>query len=195
MKLEQSSPILNRGVSEARSGALSSWRSFYGWGGRVKLRLDELYRMTAFIYHDANLGRSREATFLHFVEVCGMLTLFDRKKKRDRVDMPGALCKALGWYFPLLAKMGVESVEHLIFTKYPCVCPYCRKALHVESICKLVKGTDSVLAHDDVRALTEKNWTTRPTGLNNWQSMFDSIYPRSYNSMGFSTIALMEELG
>jgi hypothetical protein len=84
----------------------------------LKLRLDDLYRMTSFIYHDANLGRSREATLLHFVEVCGMLTLLDRKKKRDHVDVPGALCKALGWYFPLLAKMGVESVERLVFTSF-----------------------------------------------------------------------------
>jgi len=102
----------------------------------LKLRLDDLYRMTSFIYHDANLGRSREATLLHFVEVCG-LTLLDRKKKRDRVDVPGALCKALGWYFPLLAKMGVESVKRLIFTKYPEACPYCRKSPHIEQQCKL----------------------------------------------------------
>ena len=114
----------------------------------LKLRLDDLYRMTSFIYHDSNLGRSREATLLHFVEVCGMLTLLDRKKKRDRVDIPGALCKALGWYFPLLAKMGVESVEHLLFTKYPKVCPYCRKSPHVEQQCKLVKGTEGVLSHE-----------------------------------------------
>jgi hypothetical protein len=40
----------------------------------LKLRLDDLYRMTSFIYHDANMGRSREATLLHFVEVCGMLS-------------------------------------------------------------------------------------------------------------------------
>lgn len=152
--------------------------------------------MTSFIYHDANLGRSREATLLHFVEVCGMLTLLDRKKKRDRVDIPGALCKALGWYFPLLAKMGVESVEHLLFTKYPKVCPYCRNSPHTEQQCKLVKGTEGVLSHERVRELTKANWDSRPTGLNDWQLMFEAIYPRSLNSSGgFSIIALLEELG
>jgi len=50
------------------------------------MRLDDLYKMTAFIYQDANLSRSKEATFLHFVEVCGMLTQQDRKKKRVKVD-------------------------------------------------------------------------------------------------------------
>lgn len=163
--------------------------------GSDRLRLDDLYRMTAFIYHDANLGRSREATLLHFVEVCGMLTMLDRKKKRDRTDMAGALSKALGWYFPLLAKMGVGSVERLIFTKYPGVCPYCRKAPHVESECKLVKGTDRVLSHEQVRALTSRHWDGRPAGLDDWQAMFGRIYPRTLNAAGFSTIALLEELG
>jgi hypothetical protein len=165
-------------------------------GAGMKLRLDDIYRMTSFIYHDANLGRSREATLLHFVEVCGMLTLLDRKKKRDRVDVPGALCKALGWYFPLLAKMGVESVERLLFTKYPKVCPYCRKSPHIEQQCKLIKGTEGVLSHELVRQLTDDNWESRPTGLNDWQRMFEDIYPRSLNSAGgFSIIALLEELG
>jgi len=162
----------------------------------MKLSLDELYKMTAFVYHDANIGRSREATLLHFVEVCGMLTLIDRKKRRDRVDVPGALCKALGWYFPLLAKMGVNSVERLLFAKYPRVCPYCRKAPHVEQECKLVKGTEEVLSHGQVREITEKNWELRPGSLNGWQEMFGAIYPRSLNSgSGFSTIALLEEIG
>jgi NTP pyrophosphatase (non-canonical NTP hydrolase) len=166
-----------------------------GLKNSLDLRLDDLYRMTSFIYNDANLGRSREATLLHFVEVCGMLTLIDRKKKRDRVDVPGALCKALGWYFPLLAKMGVESVERLIFTKYPGVCPYCRQSPHVEQQCKLVKGPEGILSHERVRELTDANWESRPAGLNDWQRMFANIYPRSLNSTGFSTIALLEELG
>uniref|UniRef100_UPI001953DF54 hypothetical protein n=1 Tax=Klebsiella aerogenes TaxID=548 RepID=UPI001953DF54 len=62
------------------------------------LRLDDLYKMTAHIYADRNSVRSKEATFAHFVEVCGMLTLADRKKKREKVDFADALCKALGWY-------------------------------------------------------------------------------------------------
>jgi CHAT domain len=92
--------------------------------------------------------------------------------------------------------MGVESVERLLFTKYPTVCPYCRKSPHIEQQCKLVKGAEGVLSHELVRELTEANWAIRPTGLNDWQRMFDDIYPRSLNSAGgFSIIALLEELG
>jgi NTP pyrophosphatase (non-canonical NTP hydrolase) len=162
----------------------------------VNLSLDDLYRMTAYIYQDGNTGRSREATLLHFVEVCGMLTLMDRKKFRNRLDIEGALCKALGWYFPLLAKMGVESVEQLLFAKYPLVCPYCRSSPHLEGDCKLVNGTYAVLSHAQVSELTERNWALRPTGLNGWQSMFGAIYPRALNARStFSLIALMEEIG
>lgn len=162
----------------------------------MKVRLDELYKMTAAIYQDHNLSRSREATFLHFVEVCGMLTLLDRKKKRDKVDVPGALCKALGWYFPLLAKMGVASAERLIFAKYPYACPYCRKAPHVEKECKLVKGADQTVSHEELKKLRIDHADLMPRTLNDWQLMFDAIYPRDLNTAGaFSTVALLEELG
>jgi hypothetical protein len=69
------------------------------------LRLDDLYRMVASIYSDQNIARSSAATFGHFVEVCGMLTMHDRKKRRGvDVTVTDALCKALGWYSPLMAK-------------------------------------------------------------------------------------------
>ena len=92
------------------------------------MRLDDLYRMTAYIYSDRNSTRPAEATFAHFVEVCGMLTVHERGKRKEGYDLTDALCKALGWYFPLLAKMRIESAEELIFRKYPRVCPYCRRA-------------------------------------------------------------------
>jgi len=143
------------------------------------MRLDDLYKMTAYIYRDANLARSREATFLHFVEVCGLLTQSHRQKKWDNLDVPGALCKALGWYFPLLAKMGVRSVEELIFAKYPGVCPYCRVKPHDEINCKLVKGTEKTVSHSEVIELAVRNRDAMPHDLNVWRKMFNEIYHRS----------------
>lgn len=160
------------------------------------MRLDDLYKMTAFIYQDANLTRSKEATFLHFVEVCGMLTQLDRKKKRVKVDVASAICKALGWYFPLLAKMGVGSVEELLFLKYPGACPYCRQRPHNDSQCKLVKGAEKTVSHAEVLELVERNRSRMPASLNEWRLMFASIYPRALNAQpGFSSVALFEELG
>lgn len=160
------------------------------------MRLDEFYKMTSFIYQDANLTRSKEATFLHFVEVCGMLTQQDRKKKRVKVDVASAICKALGWYFPLLAKMGVGSVEELLFLKYPDACPYCRQKPHNDGQCKLVKGAEKTVSHTEVLALAASNRDRMPASLNEWRLMFAAIYPRALNSQpGFSSIALFEELG
>lgn len=159
------------------------------------LTLDHLYKMTSFIYGDRNSTRSKEATFAHFVEVCGMLTLIDRKKKRENLDFADALCKALAWYFPLLSKMRVKSVEELVFRKFPRVCPYCRRAPHDEAACKLVKGTDSTVSHSEVMQFYDQNWIDRPNGLNEWQIMFNDIYPRSVNENGRSSIGLLEELG
>jgi NTP pyrophosphatase (non-canonical NTP hydrolase) len=159
-------------------------------------RLDDLYRMVAYIYGDKLSSRSSEATFSHLVEVCGMLTIHDRDKKREGLDVTDALCKALGWYFPLLAKFKVNSIEELVFRKFPLVCPYCREAPHNEAKCKQVKGTRATVNHEDLTRIAKMNWTSRPTTLDDWQGMFQNIYPRQLtDARGRSTVGLLEELG
>src|SRR5262245_1013600 len=118
-----------------------------------ELGLDGLYKMVAHIYREQNAIRSPVATFSHFVEVCGMLTIHDRKKKREGTSVVDALCKALGWYFPLMAKFRIRSVEELIFRKFPYACPYCRLAPHQDIPCKQVKGTKSTVDHSALRRL------------------------------------------
>src|SRR5215469_11870717 len=159
------------------------------------LRLDDLYRMVASIYTDQNIARSPSATFGHFVEVCGMLTMHDRKKRREvNITVTDALCKALGWYFPLMAKMRVKSVEELIYRKYPYACPYCGLAPHRDGECKLVRGTGRTLDHGRLRRLYLDNRGHRPRGLNDWQQMFQEIYPRQVTDQGRSIIGLFEEV-
>jgi hypothetical protein len=160
-----------------------------------KLSLDDLYMMVAHIYSDKNVSRTATATFAHFVEVCGMLTIHDRRKKREGIDVTDALCKALGWYFPLLAKFRIRSVEELIFRKFPSVCPYCRSAPHNETICKLVHGTGPTVDHEAVGEHFKSNWDSRPVGLDAWQAMFQAIYPRTVDDRARSTVGLLEELG
>jgi hypothetical protein len=86
-------------------------------------RLDALYKLVAHIYGDKLSSRTSAATFSHLV--------------REGLDVTDALCKALAWYFPLLAKFKIRSVEALVFRKFPLVCPYCREAPHNEPKCKL----------------------------------------------------------
>lgn len=144
--------------------------------------LDEMYRMVAYIYGEQNSQRSPTATFAHFVEVCGALTVHDRKKRREGLTVQDALCKALDWYLPLLAKFKVNSVQKLIYRKYPYACPYCRKKPHVDAVCKTVRGTAKTVSHSDLSRTLEANRDRMPTTLDDWQRMFQDIYPRSVSA-------------
>lgn len=161
------------------------------------LRLDDLYKMIAHIYGEQNAHRPASATFAHFVEVCGMLTVHSRNKKREGVTFVEALCKALGWYFPLMAKFKVSSVEDLVFRKYPAVCPYCRLKPHQDLACKTTRGTSKTVDHGALRRARTTNSPAIPGTLDEWQHMFADIYPRSMDDArsGRSTIGLFEELG
>jgi len=160
------------------------------------VRLDDLYKMVAHIYGEQNAQRPASSTFAHFVEVCGMLTSHDRQKKREEVSAEDALCKSLAWYFPLLAKFRVKSVEELVYRKFPYACPYCRLAPHSDERCKTVRGTKKTVDHDSLRKMYSTNAAQRPASLDEWQKMFRIIYPRNTNDTpGRSAMGLMEELG
>jgi hypothetical protein len=62
-------------------------------------------------------------------------------------------------------------------------------------ICKQVRGTTTTVNHDEVVAEFERSWPTRPRGLDDWQKMFNRIYPRNVGDAGRSSLGLMEELG
>jgi len=158
--------------------------------------LDDLYYMVSHIYSDQNSHRHVSATFAHFVEVCGMLSIHDRRKKREEITVVSSLCKALGWFFPLMAKFRVASIEELIFRKFPYVCPYCRKCPHNDAECKSVRGTEKTVNHKALIKKYEENLARKPASLDEWQAMFQSIYPRSAEDRSArSTLGLLEELG
>lgn len=160
------------------------------------LRLDDLYKMVAYIYSNQSASRSVRATFAHFVEVCGMLTSLDNpKREREGITPQAALCKALAWYFPMLSQLRVASVEELVFRKFPYVCPYCRRCPHDDEICKEVRGTERTVDHPALRGKYSENKHLWPATLNDWQRMFMKIYPRSLYDKGRSTLGLLEELG
>lgn len=157
--------------------------------------LDDLYHMVSHIYSDKNAERPISVTFSHFVEVCGMLTMHSKKKNREEVNMESALCKALGWYFPLMAKLKVKSIQELIFRKYPAVCPYCRLSPHEEVKCKQTLGTAATVDHEKLRSKYEENKSKMPHSLNEWQEMFAKIYPRRLETKPWTVMSLLEELG
>lgn len=159
--------------------------------------LDDLYYLVSHIYSQQNFDRHPSTTFAHFVEICGMLTSHDRKKIKDGFSLVDTLCKALGWFFPLMSKFHVTSIEDLIFRKYPYVCPYCRKCPHDESICKNLHGVnDKTVNQTELISLYEANLSKKPKSLDAWQKMFQEIYPRTlYDQSGRSILGLLEEIG
>lgn len=151
--------------------------------------------MVAGIFAERNAERPSSATFAHFVEVCGMMTPFARGKAKDPRTFEDGLCKALGWYFPLMAKLGVRSLEALIFRKYPYACPYCGKCPHYDPDCKQARKSIREVNPQLVLRLQAENAARRPKTLNEWQLMFSEIYPRAVGDDVRSTLGLMEELG
>jgi NTP pyrophosphatase (non-canonical NTP hydrolase) len=161
------------------------------------ISLDDLYKMVSYIYSEQNAHRPASSTFAHFVEVCGMLTVHARSKKREGVTFLDSFSKALGWYFPLLAKFRISSLEEIVFRKYPYVCPYCRLSRHDDNVCKTTRGTARAVDHAALRAAYQANSAHRPSGISQWQKMFQAIYPRGVDDArsGRSVLGLFEELG
>lgn len=164
------------------------------------MRLDDLYHMTAYIYTDQNADRSRIGTFAHFVEVCGLLVkiegngyqpvhLRSADDTEGQLTMPIVLCKALGWFFPLAARLRVASLERIVFRKFPTVCPYCREAPH-RTDCDSTSWPD----HEELERLYEVKAQAMPETLTDWQRMFNTIYPRGHGTRT-SASKLFEEVG
>ena len=65
---------------------------------------------------------------------------------------------------------------------------------HRDSNCKLVQGVGTI-NHEQLRLLHDRNKDRRPATLDQWQYMFQEIYPREADDRARSTIGLFEELG
>lgn len=121
--------------------------------------------------------------------------MHSRRKRKKEVIFEDAICKALGWYFPLMAKLRVKSLEELIYRKYPYACPYCRELPHVDAKCKIVYGTKRTVNHPELKSKYVAYRTLKPHSNSDWQEMFAKIYPRTVEDSSRSVVALLEELG
>src|SRR3954449_12257691 len=101
--------------------------------------------------------------------------IHDRHKEKEGVDVTDALCKALGWYFPLLAKFKIRSVEDMVFRKFPYAGPYCRESPHNEAKCKTIMGTSESVNHPDLALVRQRHSIRNPAGLDDWQQMFQHL--------------------
>lgn len=116
-------------------------------------------------------------------------------KEKEHVDRDTHMAKAVAWWLALCGKVGVRSVEELVWGKFPGVCPYCLKQPHHNDICEQRK--DSVgLEWSEISDRAERNQDSKPDSLRGWQTMFNEIYPETGSSdVGKTSARLWEEVG
>ena len=82
-----------------------------------------------------NFHRDAFALFAHLVEVVGGLSLLAADKEKPEVDAQDFVAKALAWWMVLCGKVGVRSVETMVWFKFPRICPYCELRVHSDGVC------------------------------------------------------------
>lgn len=155
--------------------------------------LDEWLISINKIYHDRNFAFPLSTIFMHLSESVGDLAYIvssDKEVKEKNYDK--AFIKCIAWWLALCDKASIESVETLLYLKFPEICPYCQLAQHDRKICKSTPET-SVINWD--RNLEKFHNITR-TGKNidAWADHFLAIY-RKADSSSPPINKLVEEMG
>lgn len=157
-------------------------------------RLDDWYKALNRTYWNRNFDRDPSSIFSHLVEVVGGLSLLASSKQKVGVDPEAHIAKATAWWMSLCGKVGVKSVESMLWDKFPGVCPYCQHIPHRADICTERKAASARPAWDTLAEIGSKN--ERPARLREWQRMFSDIYQvQQTEEYGSNFARLAEELG
>jgi len=161
----------------------------------VSRPLDDWYLTLNRIYLDRNFYRDRFSLFAHLVEILGGLSLLASGKQKPDVTPEAFVPKALAWWMALCDKMGVRSVEMMVWQKFPGVCSYCHVQPHENDRCierKAAVGLDWI----ELGNLGDLNQERKPKSLAEWQGMFAEIYPVTETEDYPATVSrFTEELG
>ena len=158
--------------------------------------LDGWYLLVNSIYLDRNFYRDPSSIFAHLVEVVGSLSLLATEKTKPRIEPEQYIPKALAWWMALCGKLGVRSVDDMLWTKFPGVCSYCHFEVHKQSPCREKKKTPPSPNWPRLIELGQSNVSSRPTTLDGWLEMFARIYPSSDTEQYPATFGrFSEELG
>jgi hypothetical protein len=158
--------------------------------------LDRWYLSVNSIYLDRNFYRDASSIFTHLVEIVGSLSLLATEKTKPAVDPERYIPKALAWWMALCGKVGVRSVENMLWAKFPGVCSYCHRNVHERMLCLEKKRTPPSPDWQRLAELGEQNASLRPKTLDDWLAMFARIYPASDTEQYPATFGrFSEELG
>jgi pyrimidine deaminase RibD-like protein len=155
--------------------------------------LDQWYVSINSTYFHRNFDRRASDICLHLVEVIGGLSLLASEKNKPGVDKEAQVPKALAWWLALCGKVGVRSVEAMLWDKFPRHCPYCQQREHKQEECAERKAAHPGPLWEVLATLG--NTSERPKTLGAWQRMFNDIYPVNQgDSYGPPFARLYEEL-
>lgn len=146
------------------------------------------------IFWGRNYHPDSASIFAHLVEVIGGgLSSLASSKRKVGVEPQAYLVKALAWWLTLCGKLGVRSVEEMLWDKFPGVCTNCQKRSHDPDVC-LEKKQQSGGPPWETMATIGKS-SERPRRLRDWQLMYSGIYPvQQTEEYGPSLARLAEEL-
>jgi NTP pyrophosphatase (non-canonical NTP hydrolase) len=153
--------------------------------------LDDWYKTINSIYLDRNFYRDSSSIFMHLVEVVGGLSPLASGKVKAGTDPEAFLPKAVAWWLALCGKVGVNSVEEMIWAKFPKKCPYCLDQPH-RADCGPNHGVEQEPDWDRLRRLGA-NVNPR-FSLAGWQDIFFRIYPMDRADHERAISRLLEEL-
>ena len=131
--------------------------------------------------------------FTHLAEVIGGLSLLPSGKKKEGVNPENYVAKSIAWWLALCGKVGIKSVEEMLWKKFPNVCPYCQKHQHDPAECRERKQAYPGVHWDQLNDIGKRE--PRPKTLSDWQLMFSKIYPAQSDKYEFGFSRLTEELG
>lgn len=158
--------------------------------------LDEWYKTVNSIYFQRNYQRDSESVLAHLVEAVGGLSLLASGKSKAGVPAEAYFPKAVGWWLALCGRVGVASVETMLWAKFPGVCPYCQRRPHNQAVCSAHKKKPDQPDWAALRSKGQATATSRPRNLVEWQRMWGDIYPVSDTEDYSRTFArFSEELG
>lgn len=117
-----------------------------------------------------NYGKSPESIFLSLVKNIGSST---RTTFRD-YDIEASklrIAKIFSWYFALCNRYNFDAAN-IIWSKYPNVCPRC-----LAEVCNCNPNNLNNIDTTKLQAIVFANQVLVPKNINDWQKMFEKIYP------------------
>jgi NTP pyrophosphatase (non-canonical NTP hydrolase) len=154
--------------------------------------LDDWYLAVNRLYLDRNFYRDEFSIFAHLVEVMGGLSLLSSGKEKEGVSPETFIPKAIAWWLALCGRVGVRSVEQMLWWKFPYACTYCQQPRCLGDECarrKLDAAAAGLPVPDwdrleaigrgvENRAVLEGDvLRKRPRTLAEWCDMFGTLYP------------------